>query len=120
MGKALFFDIDGTIWDGKEQIPGSTWEAFQRMKEQGHLLFISSGRTRVYIPDDALMPLGFDGILAGCGTYGELDGKVMFSHKIALEEIQRVNLFLRGLGAAYIFEGEIGRASCRERGFILV
>ncbi|MEY8515662.1 Cof-type HAD-IIB family hydrolase [Lachnospiraceae bacterium 29-84] len=106
MGKALFFDIDGTIWDGKEQIPGSTWEAFQRMKEKGHLLFISSGRTRVYIPDDALMPLGFDGILAGCGTYGELDGKVMFSHKIALEEIQRVNLFLRGLGAAYIFEGE--------------
>ncbi len=105
MRKAVFFDIDGTIWDEKRQIPDSTKEAFRKMKEQGHYLFISSGRTRVFIPDEALMPLGFDGILAGCGTYGEFQGEVKFYHKIALEEIQRINLFLRSLGAAYILEG---------------
>ncbi len=65
MGKALFFDIDGTIWDGRQRIPDSTREAFRRMKERGHRLFISSGRTRVFIPDAPLMPLGFDGVLAG-------------------------------------------------------
>ena len=71
MRKALFFDIDGTIWDDDRWIPDSTREAFRKMKERGHYLFISSGRTRVFIPDRELMPLGFDGILAGCGTYGE-------------------------------------------------
>ncbi len=105
MKKAIFFDIDGTIWDEKQQIPNSTKEAFQKMKEQGHYLFISSGRTRIFIPDEALMPLGFDGILAGCGTYGEFQKEIKFYHKIQLEEIQRVNEFLRSLDAAYILEG---------------
>ncbi|MCI8300497.1 MAG: Cof-type HAD-IIB family hydrolase [Lachnospiraceae bacterium] len=105
MRKAVFFDIDGTIWDEKQQIPQSTREAFRKMKERGHYLFISSGRTRVFIPEKDLMPLGFDGILAGCGTYGEFQGEVKFYHRIPLEEIQRVNHFLRSLGAAYILEG---------------
>ncbi len=105
MRKAIFFDIDGTIWDEKQNIPDSTREAFRKMKEQGHYLFISSGRTRVFIPDEALMPLGFDGILAGCGTYGEFQGEVKFYHKISLEDIQRANAFLRNLDAAYILEG---------------
>ena len=94
MRKALFFDIDGTIWDEEHVIPDSTREAFQRMKERGHYLFISSGRTRVFIPDQDLLPLGFDGILAGCGTYGEFHGEVKFYHHIPQERIKRVNDFL--------------------------
>lgn len=103
--KALFFDIDGTIWDNDRWIPDSTREAFRRMKQRGHSLFISSGRTRVFIPDHELMPLGFDGILAGCGTYGEFQGEVKFYHHIPHENILRVNDFLREMGAAYILEG---------------
>ena len=105
MRKAVFFDIDGTIWDEKHQITDSTREAFRKMKDQGHYLFISSGRTRVFIPDQELMPLGFDGILAGCGTYGEFQSEVKFYHQIDLEEIQRVNRFLQSLDASYILEG---------------
>lgn len=105
MKKALFFDIDGTIWDEKQRIPDSTREAFRRLKEQGHYLFISSGRTKVFIPEEQLMPLGFDGILAGCGTYGEFQGEVKFYHKIEQQEAKRINEFLQKLGAAYILEG---------------
>lgn len=105
MKKALFFDIDGTIWDDNHCIPDSTREAFQRMKEQGHYLFISSGRTRIFIPDESLMPLGFDGVLAGCGTYVEFQGEERFYYQIPLEEIQRTNDFLRQIGAAYVLEG---------------
>ncbi|MCI9173578.1 MAG: Cof-type HAD-IIB family hydrolase [Lachnospiraceae bacterium] len=105
MRKAVFFDIDGTIWDRRQWIPDSTREAFRLMKQQGHYLFISSGRTRVFIPDESLMPLGFDGVLAGCGTYGEFQREVKFYHRIPLEEIQRVNGILRELEAAYILEG---------------
>lgn len=105
MRKAVFFDIDGTIWDEKQQIPDSTWEAFRLMKEQGHYLFISSGRTRIFIPDEGLMPLGFDGVLAGCGTYVEFQGEEKFCYQIPLEEMQRTNDFLRQIGAAYVLEG---------------
>lgn len=105
MEKALFFDIDGTIWDKGQRIPDSTREAFRLMKERGHRLFICSGRTRVFIPDALLMPLGFDGVLAGCGTFVEYCGQVKFYHRIGEEEILRVNNFLRDLGAAYILEG---------------
>ncbi len=105
MRKAVFFDIDGTIWDRRQWIPDSTREAFRLMKQQGHYLFISSGRTRVFIPDESLMPLGFDGVLAGCGTYGEFQREMKFYHRIPLEEIQRVNGVLRELEAAYILEG---------------
>ncbi len=102
MGKALFFDIDGTIWDEGQRIPDSTREAFRLMKERGHRLFISSGRTRVFIPDAPLMPLGFDGVLAGCGTFVEFCGQVKFYHRIEEGEIQRVNGFLKEIGAAYL------------------
>jgi len=105
MGKALFFDIDGTIWDEGQRIPDSAREAFRLMKERGHRLFLCSGRTRVFIPDAPLMPLGFDGVLAGCGTLVEYCGQVKFYHRIEDKEIQRVNGFLRELGAAYILEG---------------
>lgn len=105
MRKAIFFDIDGTIWNDNHWIPDSTWEAFRKMRQQGHFLFISSGRTRVFIPDQKLLPLGFDGILAGCGTYGEFRGEVKFYHHIPHEKILRVNDFLRSVDAAYILEG---------------
>ena len=71
MPKAIFFDIDGTLWDREQRIPESVKKALERLKENSHLFFICSGRTRSFIPDRELMPLGFDGILAGCGTYGE-------------------------------------------------
>ena len=38
--KAIFFDIDGTLWDEKFQIPESTKKAFEMLKNNGHLTFI--------------------------------------------------------------------------------
>ena len=51
MKKAIFFDIDGTLWDDKQQIPDSTVEALRMLKENGHYLFLCSGRTRIFIPE---------------------------------------------------------------------
>ncbi|MDD6057704.1 MAG: HAD hydrolase family protein, partial [Clostridiales bacterium] len=43
MKKAVFFDIDGTIWDEHMQIPASTVTAVQRLRENGHYAFLCSG-----------------------------------------------------------------------------
>lgn len=80
--KAIFFDIDGTLWDDKFQIPDSTREALGLLKQRGHLSFICTGRTMSYIQDESLLSMGFDGIVAGCGTYIEKEKEVLFYKKI--------------------------------------
>lgn len=80
--KAVFFDIDGTLWDEHFVIPESTKEAIRKLRENGHLAFLCSGRTRAFIQDERLLALGFDGIVAGCGTWIEMDGKTLFYKKI--------------------------------------
>lgn len=43
--KIIFFDIDGTLIDEKTDIiPDSTKEALKKAKENGHLIFINTGR----------------------------------------------------------------------------
>ena len=74
MKKLLFFDIDGTLWDNRSRIPESTVRAIRRARENGHLAFINSGRSRGYIRAPHLFDIGFDGIVSGDGTMIELPG----------------------------------------------
>ena len=75
MKKAVFFDIDGTLWDFHNQIPESTVTAIRTLRKNGHYAFICSGRSRAYIRHPDLFAVGFNGLVAGCGTHVELDGK---------------------------------------------
>ena len=93
--KAVFFDIDGTIWDAHMWIPESTKRAIRALRENGHLTFICSGRTRAFIQAEELLDLGFDGIIAGCGTYIEEHGKELFYKKIEEQEAERVLAIFR-------------------------
>ena len=74
---AIFFDIDGTLWDRDNNIPQSTKEAIHQLQENGHQTFLCSGRTRVFINSEELLGMGFDGIVCGCGTFIEYKGKEM-------------------------------------------
>lgn len=79
MKKAIFFDIDGTLWDEHNTIPKSTILGIEKLQKAGNLAFICSGRSRAYIFAPHLLSLGFDGIVAGCGTYIENGaGDVLF------------------------------------------
>ena len=68
--KLVFFDIDGTLIDGPtHQIPQSAVEAIRKLRENGHLAFINTGRTLVSI-EPRIREIGFDGLVCGCGTAG--------------------------------------------------
>lgn len=83
---ALFFDIDGTLLDERTQkIPQSAVRALRQARENGHLLFINTGRTYCSIPqelknyevrteEDAGL---FDGLLCGCGSYLIYHGNIL-------------------------------------------
>ena len=73
MKKAVFFDIDGTLWDFKMNIPESTKEALKELRKNGHYAFLCSGRSRSNIKSPKLLALGFDGIVAACGTHIEFE-----------------------------------------------
>ena len=85
MRKAVFFDIDGTLWDRSNKIPESTVRAINELKAGGNPVFICSGRTRGYITDTGLLSLGFDGIVSGCGTMVEYKGEIRSYFRIERE-----------------------------------
>jgi len=83
---ALFFDIDGTILSEKTgKVPESAKEALRRARENGHSIFINTGRTACDLPEE-LEELPLDGCCCGCGTYLIYRGKVVLAHPIPREK----------------------------------
>ncbi|MCU6760893.1 Putative bifunctional phosphatase/peptidyl-prolyl cis-trans isomerase [uncultured Roseburia sp.] len=103
---AIFFDIDGTLWDRENRIPESTKEAVLRLREKGHLSFLCSGRTKALIRDEKLLGLGFDGILGGCGTQIVYRGERLFCHEIEKETLIKTVRILKECRMPILMEGE--------------
>ena len=83
--KLLFFDIDGTLLtEGTGEIPDSTRKAVKMAKEEGHLLFVNTGRTRTSLPEK-VTSLDFHGYVCGCGTNIFLGDQELFSAKLSNE-----------------------------------
>lgn len=78
----LFFDIDGTLIteDGTMTFPDSAKQAIRKARENGHLVYINTGRVRINV-DDFIEEVGFDGFVCGCGTYIESEGAVLLHHE---------------------------------------
>jgi len=91
MKKAVFFDIDGTLWDNHMQIPKSTVTSIKRLRENGHYAFLCSGRSRAAIQaEELLLGIGFDGILAACGTHVEYQGKLIYERNLSEKELDEL------------------------------
>ena len=105
MKKAVFFDIDGTLWDFHNQIPESTVTAIRTLRKNGHYAFICSGRARSYITNPELFAIGFDGVVAGCGTHMELDGQRIYEKLIDRELAIHTVETVRSYGFRPILEG---------------
>lgn len=111
--KILFFDIDETLISHKTfKIPEETKNALKKVKENGHLIFINTGRTKSLIGDD-IKELDFDGYICGCGTYIESNNELLYvnrvnkeKHNLILESLKKyeLNAVLEGEEAIYVDE----------------
>ncbi|MGN1266603.1 MAG: Cof-type HAD-IIB family hydrolase [Dorea sp.] len=82
---ALFFDIDGTLLSEiTHKVPESTLRALEMAKENGHEIFVNTGRTMCSIVPE-ILKIDFNGFLCGCGTYIFYNGEELF-HSILDEE----------------------------------
>ncbi|MCR5581335.1 MAG: Cof-type HAD-IIB family hydrolase [Pseudobutyrivibrio sp.] len=102
---AVFFDIDGTLWNYEKYIPDSEREAIRKLRENGHLAFICSGRARAFIQDEDLLSLGFDGIVCSCGCHIEIDGKILYEKVLDKDFAKRTIEMIRDYGFRPILEG---------------
>ena len=105
MRKAVFFDIDGTIWDRNNYIPESTIKAVRTLQKNGHLAFLCTGRTKGFIREPALLSIGFDGIVSGCGTMIEYKDETIFYRQIEKAFLEETLLTLRKYRFRPILEG---------------
>ncbi|MCI5855921.1 MAG: Cof-type HAD-IIB family hydrolase [Agathobacter sp.] len=107
MSKWIFFDIDGTLWDDKMQIPESTKKAIYRLKENGHKTFLCSGRARGNIRSEELLGLGFDGVVAACGNHVEMGGKILHEKILEPELVKKVIRVLEECRMPVVLEGPV-------------
>lgn len=105
MQKLIFFDIDGTLWDEKMQIPDSTVRAVAQLKKNGHKTFLCSGRARGNIRSKKLLELGFDGIIAACGNHVEMDGQIIYENLLEPDVVKRSIDLLRECHMPVVLEG---------------
>lgn len=106
MRKAVFFDIDGTLMDEHAEIPESTRQAVRMLRANGHYAFICTGRTKGFVRDPNLLSIGFDGMIAGCGTYIEYSGKELFYYRMENAKVQKSLSVLRKYEMPVILEGK--------------
>lgn len=73
--KYIFLDVDGTLCMPSVDVSELTRYAIQQARENGHKVFICSGRNKAGLSE--VMKIGFDGMVASAGGYIEVEG-----HKI--------------------------------------
>lgn len=105
--KIMFFDIDGTLSPERigAEIPESTIRSIHQAQKNGHLMFINTGRCMQNI-EPQHRAIGFDGIVAGCGTNLYLGDKELFHIKRNPEICRRVLLSARAHKIDIVFESK--------------
>lgn len=87
--KYIFFDIDGTLLPAEGVVPDSTKKALRMVQENGHEIFINTGRCRNIIPE-VLEKLNFNGMICGTGAHAQYQGEDIFKHAFSRDQINRV------------------------------
>ncbi len=104
--KVVFFDIDGTMWDWDGIIPDSTMEAVRKLKANGHIPIICTGRSKGHIRDEKLLSLEFEGMIAACGSHVEYNGEILYEDYLDKELVKRIVEVSKECNAPIVLEGK--------------
>ncbi|MGG7177253.1 HAD family hydrolase [Clostridium paraputrificum] len=104
----VFFDIDGTLVSEENHIiPESTKEAIKKIRENGHLAFINTGRPVSEITNTH-REIGFDGLICGCGTYIEYNNEVLLYKSLGKELSKELGQAMQEYNLDGVLEGRNG------------
>lgn len=88
MKKIIFLDVDGTLVDYENRLPKSAVEAVRKARENGHRVYICTGRSRAEVSSD-LWEIGLDGMIGGNGSYVEDNGRVVMHQTLSYEQCKK-------------------------------
>ena len=102
--KIVFFDIDGTIYLYGRTVPEDTKTAIRQLRKNGHLAVLCTGRTKSMIFPE-IYDVGFDGIIAGAGTYVEFGGNVLHEYNLPEDLTHEIMKTMKANRIMAILEG---------------
>ena len=104
--KILFFDIDGTLIECNldiYSITENTRNALDRLKENGHDVFLATGRCKCFITE-GVMNYPFSGYVTCNGAYVEYHGEPVYKAIIPSEAIKATMALSEQYDFNYYFE----------------
>ena len=101
---AVFVDIDGTLCDSRQRIPGSALDALAQVRNRGHRLFACTGRSapEVY---PRFWDVGFEGLVGGAGGYASVGDRVLVDERMPREHVGLLTALWQELDAVYLWHG---------------
>ena len=103
--KAVFMDIDGTLMQ-KGVITEGVVSAISRAREDGHMFFICSGRSKGHLPKILREADFIDGFVMSCGMYCEVRGEIIFRELVRRDDLRAAAKYFYENKKACRFDGE--------------
>lgn len=107
MKYALFIDADGTLINTRGIIPQSAKYALDKAKENGHYLFLSTGRCLAEI-NQSILSIGFSGLIASAGCYVKNGDRVLRNLVFEQSDLEELLEFALNNRLAVCFEAAHG------------
>lgn len=103
MIKFVFVDFDGTLMHSKTgTIPSSSYEAIRRLKENGHVPVIATGRN-LYLLEDYPAKLGIEHVIGSNGAFIYSKGELIHGKPMNEPAIAQLVAALQAEGIDYTF-----------------
>ena len=112
----IFLDVDGTLVNDNGIVSNSAEVAIKEARKNGHLIFLSTGRSKAELFDH-IMDIGFDGVIAAAGGYIELNNKTIMHKKFKEEEVKEIVEYFNEKGIDFYLEangGLFASKGCKE------
>ncbi|HEL1929258.1 TPA: HAD family hydrolase [Streptococcus suis] len=107
MRKIIFLDVDGTLVDYHNRIPESAIHAIRQARENGHLVYVCTGRSRAEMQPE-LWEIGLNGMIGGNGSYVEHQGQVIMHQLLSEEDSRAIVDWLHERGLEFYLESNNG------------
>lgn len=104
MEQYIFIDIDGTLLNEVGSVPESAIEAISKAQDNGHKVFINTGRAKSGMPAH-VADLSFDGFVYSAGTVVEINNEQIFFDMMMGEDVVSLSSLLDEMGIGFSLEG---------------
>ncbi len=103
----IFIDVDGTLCNDYGRVPESAGLAIRKARQNGHKVYLCTGRSKAEITDE-IKKIEFDGFIGAGGGYIEEQGKLIFHKKFDLADLSSIVRFFKKEGIGYYLESNDG------------